>query len=906
VPTVLTGLPIGDDGQYPPQSARQNRASQPEGQSDFIDGSGPIFSMYMEMAEEEDKKLAKSWKADADSILVFVRLYLLAPCVTSTHKSKTGLFSAAVASLISVSIQDLRQNPQDTSNFYLANLYQATVDPNRSSSLPASPPPFSPHRFAVWVNGLWFMSLVISITCAVLATLLQQWARRYLKLSQTRYSLHKRARIRTFFAEGVENSLLPWVVEALPTLIHVSLVLFFAGLAVFLWNVNLTIFKVVLSWVGVCTALYGCTMLISIVRRDSPYYTPLTPLALPIICVIAIAPAYLLGFTYTWLSQCCTRNFGLLQIDEILEYMLDRALRFVKTRLMAPEKFALLKTPPELDTRALLWTFRHLDEDHELVRFFSGLPSFHSSKFLKDPLRGLTGGQKLELVAAMIGFLDRTFSSDLISNRVKDQRADICEKAIDLLDSPKVFVRILHGLASANRLDEPVLGPVQSTEIVQFVRRWGNRKGEDTTPVIKAIFSIAVARVRRHDDSWFILASDEMAVPESVLRSHAARGDSLSLAILIYIARQQFIHFGTPSWPSRGISGVLESASKFRVQNTSPELQHEFCALWNQIFRKAQNDSDWEIKWWMLDSLHSVYTALHRRIDRHLDVPRALNLLYDGPSTYHGCYTRSHILDAYASTTFPRAVQHHDDALATASLTSPDAPSVSVPAPLVNENLATVPPPDNSHPTPVDSIQISLPSLYPSNAVSIQDIIASDYPTPEASTSPRSSTSPPAAVSLKDKEDLLKPSDPPNLPSPASDQVLDNILPTGPSLSAHLHTARTDLSPSFPESRHPITVPDAPNASLLRTPGPDPGTVAVDDGSPISSLCKEEHDLDPSVHYALDENTTPTIALPPQPPSLPSTTDPDMAVAGRSPQGPNAELTMDGSPDPSRYQYDIV
>ena len=32
--------------------------------------------MYMEMAEEEDKKLAESWKADAEGILVFVRHYV--------------------------------------------------------------------------------------------------------------------------------------------------------------------------------------------------------------------------------------------------------------------------------------------------------------------------------------------------------------------------------------------------------------------------------------------------------------------------------------------------------------------------------------------------------------------------------------------------------------------------------------------------------------------------------------------------------------------------------------------------------------------------------------------------------------------------------------------------------------
>ena len=78
--------PIGDDQYYPPQWA-QNRASQPEGQSDFVDGSGPIFSMYLEMAEEEDKKMAESWKADAEGILVFVRLYILVPWFILNHLS---------------------------------------------------------------------------------------------------------------------------------------------------------------------------------------------------------------------------------------------------------------------------------------------------------------------------------------------------------------------------------------------------------------------------------------------------------------------------------------------------------------------------------------------------------------------------------------------------------------------------------------------------------------------------------------------------------------------------------------------------------------------------------------------------------------------------------------------------
>ncbi|KAF8265148.1 hypothetical protein EI94DRAFT_1577801, partial [Lactarius quietus] len=125
--------------------------------------------MYLDRAAEEDKKMAEAWQADAEGILIF-----------------TGLFSAVVASLISVSIQDIQENPQDTANFYLSNIYRTMADPNISSSLPASPPPFSPPKYAIWVNSFWFLSLVISITCALLATLLQQWARRYLKVTQPR------------------------------------------------------------------------------------------------------------------------------------------------------------------------------------------------------------------------------------------------------------------------------------------------------------------------------------------------------------------------------------------------------------------------------------------------------------------------------------------------------------------------------------------------------------------------------------------------------------------------------------------------------------------------------------------------------------------------------------------------
>jgi hypothetical protein len=214
---------------------------------------------------------------------------------------------------------------------------------------------------------------------------------------------------------------------------------------------------------------------------------------------------------------------------------------------LTPEK-AALKSSSEIDTRAFTWTFDSLDEDHELERFFSGLPGFHSSNVLKEPLYGLDDQQKLRLLEAVIRLLDRTFSSNLLPDQVKRRRADICANAIELVDTPDAFPRIVRKLAS-----EDDYGPLQSTQIVDFVRRWGDRKGGYST-LDQAIFSTAIARVRRHDDSWFILASDELGIPEAVLRSHAAHGDNLSFAILIYVTRQQFTHIRNPSWPSDAIS----------------------------------------------------------------------------------------------------------------------------------------------------------------------------------------------------------------------------------------------------------------------------------------------------------------------------------------------------------------
>jgi hypothetical protein len=50
-----------------------------DGYHKFNDSSGPLFSMYSEIAEGEDNAMIKRWQKDAEGILIYVRLHVVIP-----------------------------------------------------------------------------------------------------------------------------------------------------------------------------------------------------------------------------------------------------------------------------------------------------------------------------------------------------------------------------------------------------------------------------------------------------------------------------------------------------------------------------------------------------------------------------------------------------------------------------------------------------------------------------------------------------------------------------------------------------------------------------------------------------------------------------------------------------------
>ena len=551
------------------------------------------------------------------------------------------------------------------------------------------------------------MSLVISLTCALLATFLQQWARRYLKITQSRYSPHKRARIRAFFSEGVDKCLLPWTVDALPTLLHISLFLFFAGLVVFLCNVNLTIFKLVLSWVGLCAALYGCFTCMPIIRHDSPYYTPLSLLTWYVVTGIP--------FLFYQFVRWSWHKFKPESYFTYHDYIdLENSYRKSLVRGMQKtfEEIALT-SPPEIDTRAFMWTFDCLDEDHELERFFSGLPGFRSSKVVKDPLPDLTEEEKSKLSDGLLGLLDRTFSSDLLPAPVKDRRAMICNKAIDPEHTPIWAIFILHAILFKYKHSGPV-----ATAVANILRTNENYMNQDRISLVQFGISRIIARRQPFDDSWYTLASNLLGFSETSLRDYAAHGDSLSLVILIHFVRMQFTHFRKSYWPGFKFSWVLAEASYFDVRDTSPELQHKFCALWNQIVNKVQGSNDRQMVVLILGRIRNIYLALHQDTDSaptHFSASTDdLDNILREPSSYPVCNVPYHRSDSTprihednVSMILARTIPHHANIPVVPFHTSPDLPSSSTHASLpADENITNAVPLDNQ-----TSVLVSTPVI---------------------------------------------------------------------------------------------------------------------------------------------------------------------------------------------------
>ncbi|TFK31550.1 hypothetical protein BDQ12DRAFT_565698, partial [Crucibulum laeve] len=136
------------------------------------------------------------------------------------------------------------------------------------------PNDFKPSTSVVVCNVLWFLSLSFSLSSALAATLVQNWVRSYLQdIRHTSPILH--AKIRIYLYDGIGDFKMSGIVSAVPTLLHISLFLFYAGVIAFFHDISAAIYGLHIAIISSLLFTYAIATVLPLFYRRSPFKTPL-------------------------------------------------------------------------------------------------------------------------------------------------------------------------------------------------------------------------------------------------------------------------------------------------------------------------------------------------------------------------------------------------------------------------------------------------------------------------------------------------------------------------------------------------------------------------------------------------------------------------------------------------------
>jgi len=268
----------------------------------------------------------------------------------------------------------------------------------------------------------------------------------------------------------------------------------------------------------------------------------------------------------------------------------------------------------DIDYRALLWTFKSLDEDGELQEFFEGLIGLCSSRAVPNALRDFISPNARILANELAELMNRTLSSNLVSESVKQNRITICTKVIrttHLFGDWRFLRRVL--LEDWHRF-------LRCVEFGIFAQKLKNNRDRVVAFYAQCSVSAVISNVQERDDNWYELVSGQLDIPRVLLCHYLSHGDSILLANLMFIVRRIVQAYSGSSEHQqndlrRTTMKTLKFVCKFDINRTVPELQHDFCDLWNLLADRAENDDRPHVKYIteaVLEHTRKLYDALHK------------------------------------------------------------------------------------------------------------------------------------------------------------------------------------------------------------------------------------------------------------------------------------------------------
>ena len=277
---------------------------------------------------------------------------------------KTGLFSSIVSTFLSLSLPDLRNGTAALTPFVVVNVF-------------------------------WLLSLVLSLSSALYATLFQQWSRRYLELSQRRVAPHKRARIREYMFSSISTFKMTLAVKVMPVLLHLSIFFFFAGLVLYVWNTHATAGYFIFGFILVFAFCYIALTLLPHLYLNSPFSTPFSEFAW------RTSQRFILA-TFSLINLLLGLSSSILALVSALIYQPTQEPSqwaqwrgAVRTRIKERRKWLKLglqdsimlnatEAPSTTDEIALSWTLTNLEDEREFEDFVARVPRFLESALSAD------------------------------------------------------------------------------------------------------------------------------------------------------------------------------------------------------------------------------------------------------------------------------------------------------------------------------------------------------------------------------------------------------------------------------------------------------------------------------------------------------------------------------------------
>jgi hypothetical protein len=476
------------------------------------------------------------------------------------------------------------------------------------------------------VNSLWFLSLVITLFCALLATLQQRWARRYLGLAHPHVTIHKRAHIRSFFAEGVTRFHVHVAVEALPALLHISVFLFLAGLVISLFTIHHTVAYIILSATVVCFLFYAAITVMPIVYHDSPYTSPLSTLVWCISRKIAVAILNAVDYVVDFLRK----------FKEGFAHLVAGLGSTTKTSTTTPPPPPSPPSPPskgssyepllcgsiteaiytsatrpdsQRDARALGWTLDRLDEEGELVQFAAGIPRFSHSTAVKESASILektpmSSQLHRDLCWHITHLLMRAFKpgqlhdSKLLPESVRKQRVAICLEALYYL--PHALKTLLQDISSNLNRPQVVSGllpAVLSVESWLLAERLSKARTSILDPAVKIgaqCMAAVIASQPPPDEQSRSILMRHLRIEEPVLNRYLEPFDSLLLKSLNFFLINTAFDVISDENIQHHIDLVLLTvrlAKRLKFEHAVQELRDQFERLRTRIQQYATESS---------------------------------------------------------------------------------------------------------------------------------------------------------------------------------------------------------------------------------------------------------------------------------------------------------------------------